>query len=277
MSTKKDYAGVLFAVLSAVCWSFSGVLGKAVSWNSFSIMGFRAAIATVLLGMARGGFRVRPTRGTLLGALAVTATSLLYLCALRLTTAANAIVLQYAMPAFVILLCWIFYHQRPSLADLITTAFVLLGVTLCSIQGMKSGAFLGDFLAILSAISFAAVFFCARMPGTRPEDYSYLGNMLSSVLLFSLLFDTNIGKEPMDWLYMLLMGLAQTGGYYFFARATSRIPPLTAALTSNIEPVLNPIWVFLFLGEKPGWLTFVGAAIVLSTVTIYSMRGSARQ
>ena len=115
------------------------------------------------------------------------------------------------------------------------------------------------------------------MPGTRPEDYSYLGNMLSSVLLFSLLFDTNIGKEPMDWLYMLLMGLAQTGGYYFFARATSRIPPLTAALTSNIEPVLNPIWVFLFLGEKPGWLTFVGAAIVLSTVTIYSMRGSARQ
>ena len=128
MSTKKDYAGVLFAVLSAVCWSFSGVLGKAVSWNSFSIMGFRAAIATVLLGMARGGFRVRPTRGTLLGALAVTATSLLYLCALRLTTAANAIVLQYAMPAFVILLCWIFYHQRPSLADLITTAFVLLGV-----------------------------------------------------------------------------------------------------------------------------------------------------
>ncbi len=274
---QEKHMGTLMAVISAVSWSFTGLLGRLVGWNVISVVGVRSLIAALLLGLARGGYRIRPSKGTLLGSAGVALTTMFYFLALPFTSAANAIVLQYAMTGFVILFCWLFLRQRPSRADLITAAVVMLGVLLCSLQGMRSGTLLGDFFALLSAVSFSMVFFCARMPDTRPEDYAYLGNVFAAVLSVYVFFDPAVGARAVDWLYILLIGLGQSGGYFFLCKATRKASsPLAVALTINIEPVLNPMWVFLFLGEKPGWLTFVGAAVVLGAVTVYSVRGAKR-
>ena len=95
--------GALQVALGAIFWSFAGVLGKWLPWNAFTINGLRSLVAVILLGLARKSFKVRLTRGTLLGAIGVMLTSVLYMAAIKLTTSANAIVLQYAAPAFVIL------------------------------------------------------------------------------------------------------------------------------------------------------------------------------
>jgi len=266
--------GAIQVALGATCWSFAGVLGKWLPWNAFTINGLRSLVAVLLLALARRSFRVRLSRGTVLGALGVTLTSMLYMAAIKLTTSANAIVLQYAAPAFVILFCWLFYGQRPSLRSVITAALIMLGVVLCFADRMGGGHLLGNLLALASAVTFALVFFCARMSDTNPADYSYLGLLLCVPSAVCGFFDPAMSARPSEWLAVLGLGVCLAGGYYFISAAMGRVSPVFTVLLSNLEPVLNPIWVALFLpglGEVPGGMALVGSAIVLVTAAVYSL------
>ena len=277
---KKNHIGAIQVALGAISWSFAGVLGKWLPWNAFTINGLRSLVAVILLGIARGSFRVRLSRGTLLGALGVMLTSALYMAAIKLTTSANAIVLQYAAPAFVILFCWLFYGQKPSLRSVITAALIMLGVVLCFADKMGGGRLTGNILAILSAVTFALVFFCARMPDTNPGDYSYLGLLMCVPSALFGFFDPAMSAQPAQWLAAVGLGVCLAGGYYFISAAMGKVSPIFAVLLSNLEPVLNPIWVALFLpqlGEKPGGLALVGSAIVLVTAAVYSLTGDREQ
>lgn len=268
---KDKRIGALQVALAAICWSFAGVLSKSLPWNPLTINGVRSLIAALLLALSRGTIRVRLTKGTALGALGASLTGMLFMAANKLTSAANAIVLQYAMPVFVIGFSWAFFHRRPQARDLIIAALIMLGVVLCSWEGLSGGNLPGDALAILSAVTFALVFFCARLPGANPMDYSYLGMLFCAPFAVSACFDPAVSLNPLHWLTVLGLGLCLAGGYYFISRSMSRVPPVTAALLANLEPILNPFWVFLFLGEAPGPLALVGAAIVLASATVYSL------
>ena len=271
---KENHIGAIQVALGAICWSFAGVLGKWLPWNALTINGLRSLVAAIVMGLTRRSFRVRLTRGTVLGALGVMLTSILYMAAMKLTTSANAIVLQYAAPAFVILFCWLFYGQRPDRCSVVTAALIMLGVVLCFADRMGGGRLAGNLLAILSAVTFALVFFCARMPDTNPADYSYLGLIMcvpSAVFGF---FDPAMSARPTQWLAVAGLGVCLAGGYYFVSAAMGRVSPVFAVLLSNLEPVLNPIWVALLLpqlGEIPGGLSLLGAAVVLVTAAAYSM------
>lgn len=273
---KDRHLGALQVALGATFWSFAGVLGKWLPWNAFTINGLRSLVAVLLLGLARRSFRVRLSRGTVLGALGVMLTSVLYMAAIKLTTSANAIVLQYAAPAFVILFCWLFYGQRPSLRSLVTAILIMAGVVLCFADRIGGGHLLGNLLALASAVTFALVFFCARMPDTHPSDYSYLGLLLCVPSALFGFFDPAMSARPMEWLAVIGLGVCLAGGYYFISAAMGKVSPVFAVLLSNLEPVLNPIWVALFLpslGEVPGGLALAGAAIVLVTAAAYSLSG----
>ena len=273
---KDTHIGALQVALGATFWSFAGVLGKWLPWNALTINGVRSLVAVILLGLARRSFKVRFSRGTVLGALAVMLTSMLYMAAIKLTTSANAIVLQYAAPAFVILFCWLFYGQRPSLRSIVTALLIMAGVVLCFADKMGGGRLVGNILALLSAVTFALVFFCARMPDTNPQDYSYLGLLLCVPSIVFGFFDPAMSAAPGEWLAALGLGVCLAGGYYFVSAAMGKVSPIFAVLLSNLEPVLNPIWVALFLpklGEVPGGLALVGAAIVLITAAVYSLTG----
>ena len=267
----KNRLGALQVALAAISWSFAGVFSKSLPWNALTVNGVRSLIAAALLAMARGTAKVRLTKGTLLGAAGVALTSILYMAATKLTTSANAIVLQYAMPVFVILFSWLFFGQRPSRKHVVIAALILAGVILCSWDGLRGGNPLGDGLAILSAVTFALVFFCARIPGANPKDYSYLGMIFCAPFALCGLFDKGMSLEPAHWLIALGLGVCLAGGYFFISKSMSNVSPISAALLANLEPILNPIWVFIFVGEHPGALTIVGAAIVLVTATVYSL------
>ena len=272
----KNHIGALQVALGAIAWSFAGVLGKWLPWNALTINGVRSLVAALIMGLTRRSFRVRLTRGTVLGALGVMLTSILYMAAVKLTTSANAIVLQYAAPAFVILFCWLFYGQRPDLRSVVTAALIMLGVVLCFADKMGGGRLLGNVLAILSAVTFALVFFCARMPDADPAEYSYLGLLLCVPSALFGFFDPGVSADPAQWLAAVGLGLCLAGGYYFVSAAMGHVSPIFAVLLSNLEPVLNPVWVALFLpqlGEIPGGLSLVGSAIVLITAGVYSLTG----
>ena len=267
--------GPLFVALAAVCWSGAGVLGKSVTWSPLATTGMRAIVALFIMALFRGGFRVRISRGNLLGAACVSVTSILFMTANKLTTAANAIVLQYAMPVFVILLVWVIYRQKPGRRDIITTVFVLAGVFLCSADSLGGGNLLGDALALLSGFTYSFVFLCARMKDTDPREYAFLGVALCTPLSLFAIFDPGATITLPNALAFLGLGLCLAGGYLLITIGMRHTSPMTAAITSNIEPVLNPLWVCLFLGEKPGLLAVAGAVVVLLSVTVYSVTARA--
>ena len=273
---KRNHIGAIQVALGAISWSFAGVLGKWLPWNALTINGVRSLVAAVIMGVSRHSFRVRFTRGNVLGALGVMLTSILYMAAMKLTTSANAIVLQYAAPAFVILFCWLFYGQRPSRRDVAAAALIMVGVVLCFADKMGGGRLPGNILAILSAVTFALVFFCAKMPDSDPAEYSYLGLLLCVPSALFGFFDPGMSAEPTQWLAAIGLGVCLAGGYYFVSAAMGRVSPIFTVLLSNLEPVLNPVWVALFLpelGEVPGGLSLVGSIIVLVTAGVYSLTG----
>ena len=275
---KPQTRGAIKVLLAAVVWSTSGLLGKWMPWDAFSLVGVRALVSVLVLGIYRKRFSAPMNKGTWIGAVGVSATSVLFLTANKLTSAANAIVLQYAMPVFVIIGCAVWLKQRPRLLDIVTCVIVLFGVALCFLDKLGSGSVLGDVLALLSAVSFAIVFFAARLPGVNPFDYSYLGNLISCVFLLFIPFDPAVTFQVEHTAVAVLMGLFLVGGYMLFsAGMRDGVSPLSAAIVSNVEPVLNPTWVFLAMGEFPGSLSIVGAVIVLGTATFYTVAGTRRQ
>ncbi|MCL1854681.1 MAG: DMT family transporter [Clostridia bacterium] len=273
-SIKRQGRATFLIVASAVCWSFAGLLSKFTPWNALSLVGFRALLAVLLLGWARRSFRPVHTAGNWLGALGVVSTAVLFIFANKLTSAANAIVLQYAMPAVVVVLQAILFRVTPTKTDIIATLLVMVGVLLCFYQGLGGGGLVGDLLSLSSSVTWALVFLAARMPNADAVSYTYMGNLLGCGFLVSIFFDPGIETGgTVGWLVAVAMGLCLGIGYLCFGKGLSTGLSLTvAAVVANVEPILNPTWVFLFMGENPGTLAIVGSVIVLAAATWHSMK-----
>lgn len=268
---KKAKAYVL-VMMAALMWSLQGVLGKAAQWNTFSLVGVRAVFACMVLGAARRSYRLPMERKNWIAGAFVALTALLFLAANKLTSAANAIILQYTMPLFVLLIWMIVYGKRPERYELVFAFCTLTGVILCVSGKVGSGSMVGNLLALLSAITYAGVFSAGKLLEADVLDYSYVGNMLCVLFCLAIPFD---GSFRFDWLNLsctAAMGITVGVGYFLFAKGMqSGILPIEAAILSNLEPVANPIWVFFALGEKPGTLSVVGFVVVLLSVTVYSL------
>jgi len=275
-SIKPQGRAVLLVAAAGVCWSFAGVLSKFAPWSALSLVGFRALFAVLLLGRARRSFRPVHSAGNWLGAIGVVSTAVLFIYANKLTSAAHAIVLQYAMPAVVVVLQAVLFRVAPKRKDVIAVILVMAGVLLFFFQGLGGGSLAGDLLAILSSVTWAIVFLAVRMPNVAAMDYVYMGNLLGCGFLAAMLFDPGIAAGGgTGWLAATAMGLCLGIGYLCFAKGLeSGLSPTVAAIVANVEPVLNPTWVFLFLGEIPGALAIVGSVIVLGTVTWHSISKS---
>lgn len=272
---KRELRGALAVILAAVIWSFDGILCKLLPWSGLTVTGLRALVSVLPLGLARrrnGPLKLNP--GTVLGALGMSLTGLLYMCSVKLTTAANAIALQYAMPLFVILLCVVVLHEKPTRADVVTAGFVMFGVLLCFWKSLSTGGgrLAGDLLALASAVTYALVFFCGSLPGVDAQDYVFLGALMSAPLSVSAFFDPAMTLEIKHIAVIVVLGLCVAGGYYFLSVGLKYVSPVTSALLANIEPVLCPVWAFLILREDPGLTTLFGAAVVIAAVSVYTVR-----
>lgn len=272
-------SGAALVMLGGAVWSVTGLLSKWVPWSPFTIIGLRSLLAYIAFGLWRGTFRLRFGKGVWLGAAGMALTSALFILANKMTTAANAVVLHYVSPIVVIFAAWAVYGNRPKRSDILAAALALLGIVLCFLGGLKSGGLMGDFIAVLSAFTFAMVFFASRMEGTDAADFSILGSLISCVFLLYIPFDQSLRLDAPSVVGMLLLGASQAGGYIFLTMGMRKgVHPVTASLMTTVEPVLSPLWVFLVLGEFPGTLSLIGAALVILSVTgygIYQSRGAA--
>jgi drug/metabolite transporter (DMT)-like permease len=253
-------------LLAAVLWSLGGVLIKSVSWHPVAIAGARSAIAAAVLWLLFPRMRFTLSVNELGGAVAYAATVLLFVIATKLTTAANAIFLQYTAPVYVALFSRWFLNERVSRLDVVTIAFTLGGMGLFFLDRLTWSGVWGNLAAIASGVAFAWTCLFLRRQGDATAEPLFLGNVLTALL--GLPFMTGPGPGLEGWLLLVGLGVGQLGvSYALFAYAVKYLPALEVILIASIEPILNPIWVMLFIGEQPGPWALAGGLVVFASVT----------
>lgn len=270
---KKQKQGYIFIILSAVFFSIGGLLIKMNTWHSVSISGVRGIFAFLVVAfymrMKKHRFVLNwPVVG---GALANFGMGITFVMANKLTTAANAIVLQFTLPIYLILFLWIFWKKKPDRNSCITVLVAMVGICFFFSEKLSISGMWGNVLALCSGMLYAVVFLIKRIPKADFESSALISFGLSIVVAIPFLVkETNYGV--MNWVTIILLGVVQFGmAYVCLSEGLDVVPPVAASLISMVEPILNPILVAFFYGEYIGTSEMIGAVIVLGAATFYNV------
>ncbi len=252
-------------------WSTGGIGIKALEDPPLKVAFFRSAVAAVALLAL---LRPRPRRLSATSWIAVVsyaACLTTFVVATKWTTAANAIFLQYSGVVWVLLLSPVFLKEPFHRRDAMAVSLALCGMALFFVGKFASGG-AGDLVALLSGIFFAVLVLSLRREreGGAEAAVTY-GNVLAAVFLLPFVRD-NLSLSGRSAAILLFLGLFQiAGAYMLFVRGLKHVTATQASLVSMLEPVSNPVWVFLFLHERPGLFAVLGGAIVLGAIAWRSL------
>ncbi|HET6845479.1 MAG TPA: EamA family transporter [Anaerolineales bacterium] len=266
---------VLFLILAAVLWSTGGLMIKSSTWQPLAIMVGRNIFSSAMLILYLRRLPTRWNRWKLIAAVSHLLTAFLFISSTKLTTSANAIFLQYTAPLYIILLAFWFLRERPTRTDWLSMLVIFSGMFLFFGDKLSLEGLHGNILAALSGVTMAmmTVSLRAQKDGT-PIESILIAQVFTVAFGFPLLFRES--WTTTNWLIVAYLGIFQIGlAFLLFTSALKHVPAMEATLIGTLEPILNPLWVAFFLGEKPGTFATVGAVIVLAGV-IFNSIGNAR-
>jgi drug/metabolite transporter (DMT)-like permease len=259
---------ILFLVLTAILWSSSGLLVKIISWQPLSILSGRSILSTAVFWIfLKYPLRFRWTRLQVVGAMGYVGAQLFFIMATKLTTAANAIFLQYTLPVYIVLFGYWFLNERPQRADWISLIVIFTGLFLFFGDDLNFDGFTGNILAIASGMAMAVLMLCMRKQkdGT-PANTILLGNIIGAVIGLPFLLQESFSLPNIGIISYL--GIFQIGlSFVLYSIAIKQVQALESSLILTLEPILNPLWVFLVIGETPGKLALIGGMFVIGAVT----------
>lgn len=269
MNRKK---AMIYLVIASVLWSIGGLFIKLVDWNPMAIAGARSGIAAVVMLI----YLKKPVKGLgkikLYGACSYASLLILFVTANKLTTSANAILLQFTAPIWVALFSGWFLKERPQKSDWAAIAVVMFGMTLFFIGDLKSGNMIGNFIAVLSGVAMAGVVICLKLQDKgSPVEITLIGNLITFIIGLPFFFLSVPSLNSI--LGLLVLGVFQLGiSYIFYTISIKYVSAVEAILIPIIEPLLNPVWVFIFTGESPGSYALLGGIVVIAAIIIREIR-----
>ena len=276
-------SGPLALIICAVLWSTGGIFLKNIELNGIAIAGIRSFISgSFMLLVTRKGlcFSIRDEKGRLdkqstivywLAALSYAITMISFVAANKLTTSANAILLQYTCPIYIILLAPFLTGEKNRPSDYITVVGVMLGIILFFADGLESGNQFGNILAAFSGISYAlATIFMRRCRGYSGGAMA-LSHLITAVVCLPFVIQSGAPGLKSS-LFLLLVGVVSIGiPSILYTVGIRSVRALTASFITMLEPVLNPVWVIIFAGEVPSTKTILGGLLILGFIMIRSI------
>jgi len=264
---------MIYLFLTALLWSAGGVLIKLVDWHPMAIAGGRSLIAAIVIWVIFRKENLSFSKTQWIGAIAYCSCVSCFVLATKMTTAANAILLQYTAPIFVALLSSWLLNEKTTRRDWLTIFIVLSGMIFFFIDKVSVGNMLGNLIAVLAGISFALFIVYMRMQkDASPYGSVLIGNVLT--FLISLSFWSNVSLNYTNLLGILSLGILQLGlAYALYSYAIRHVPALKATLITSVEPILNPLWVFLLIGEQPGFYAMIGGVIIMAALILRYWKG----
>jgi DME family drug/metabolite transporter len=270
------FSPLLYVLAAAVLWSTGGLFIKWTSLSALELSFGRSLLAaiTVAIITRHEGFRLN--RVTAIASVLYAALLVLFVLATKETTAANAIFLQYTAPVYLLILEPLIYKEKFRSSDLITVIICIAGMSLFFVGKLRPQDVTGNLLALASGLCFACYFLLLRHSKARAVNRAssvIYGNLLVVLLAAPFGLKALPRMSQHDALSVLYLGVVQIGlAYALFTVAMARgVRSLDAGIIGYIEPVLNPIWVFLVLGERPSSWALLGGAIIVIAVVCHTL------
>lgn len=275
MNLANKKIGIIQMVFCAMLWSIAGLLINHIPMNSFVIAGGRSLFAalTVVVYMAITKQKFIISRDTVVSGILLCGVFICFVGANKLTTAANAIVLQYTAPIFVLIFSTLFLHKKPRAFDVAAVMLTLVGVVLFFIADIDAGSMLGNILAVVAGAFFGGMF--VAVGNTKGEE------KMSGILLAHV-FCACIGLPFMAFtentvtvkgvFLIAVLGIVQLGiPYILYALATNHCSTISCVVISALEPIFNPVWVAIIDHEVPSPLAIVSGVFLIAVITVYSV------
>ncbi|MCA9837310.1 MAG: DMT family transporter [Trueperaceae bacterium] len=268
---------ILLQALAAILFSSGGLMIKVIDLSPMSIVGARATLTLIILV----GYMLYTTKPTFTwswpqigAALGIAGAQFFFVLATKQTTAANAIFIQFAAPIYVAFLGIWLLKERLKGIDWLSLVFIFAGLFFFFQGDLSTSGFWGNINALISGISLAFFVICLRMQkdGSTIESI-VLGNALCALTCLPFL----LAESPKlsDWGGLVFLGIFQMGlPFILLSISIKYLSAIEAIVIQTLEPVFNPIWVFLVIGEKPAPLALLGCSIVFLTVLARSIIAS---
>lgn len=274
---KKENLAIIEMLICATLWSIAGIFMKLLPWNGFAVAGLRSLIAglTIAAYILIKGMRIIINRRTLITGVFTACVYTCFAVANKLTTAANAIVLQFTSPVFIVIFSALILKKRIRRSDALVVSFTLLGIALFFFDQLRPGYILGNFVAIAAGMFMAGMFMAV---GELEGEQRFSGILIGQTLTFLVGLPFVIATRPeftaVTTLSILILGVFQLGiSYILYVESSKYCPPLACCLLGAAEPLLNPVWVLIFDGERPGVFALIGGVIVVVSITLWCVFG----
>ena len=274
---KKENLAIIEMLICATLWSIAGIFMKLLPWNGFAVASLRSLIAglTIAAYILIRGKRIIINRRTLVTGVFTACVYTCFAVANKLTTAANAIVLQFTSPVFIVIFSALILKKRIRRSDALVVSFTLLGIALFFFDQLRPGYILGNFVAIAAGMFMAGMFMAV---GELEGEQRFSGILIGQTLTFLVGLPFVIATRPeftaVTTLSILILGVFQLGiSYILYVESSKYCPPLACCLLGAAEPLLNPVWVLIFDGERPGVFALIGGVIVVVAMTLWCVFG----
>ena len=268
MRNNKRVSAIILLAVAAIMWSLGGLLIKSVNAHPLAISGIRSAISCLIILLYVKKPKFNWSFPQIAAGITYASMVILFVAANKFTTAANAILLQYTAPIFVALLSAWILKEKPKTIDWIAIVVVFGGMVLFFIDSIDTRGMTGNIFALLSGVSYALFTIFMRMQKDgSPVESVIIGNAITAITGLPFLFSAI--PDSKGWLALVILGVIQLGiPYILYSNAIKNATALEASLITMIEPILNPIWVILVIGEIPGLFSIIGGIIVIIAVAV---------
>ena len=256
--------GRYFVFLAALLWSLGGVFIKFLDLHPLTIVFYRSLFAALVFLPFLKRVDWSMSAPIVVSVISYSAAITAFVAANKLTTAANAIVLQYTAPLFVFLYSRLVLNQKITKPYAIALAVSMAGVAIISLGTAGDPQMAGVLLALASGVFFALYMVnLQHMNGTSPVYLTWLNNLVCALIL-SPLVKSQLAVSMKEASTLFIMGAVQLAlPYYLFSKGLLTLSLQEAALIALIEPVLNPLWVAWVVGEIPSLSTLAGGSMIL--------------
>ena len=273
--------GVRFMLLCALLDGSAGMFIKLLPWNPFVIAGLRGGLASLLLlaFYKRQRIKIAVTGKSLLAGCMISAMFISFVTATRLTASANVIALQFCNPVFIVMFSFILFRQKPARFDLLTVFGALAGIAIIFSGSVIPGSAAGNILGLFSGLCLAGMLLYNNRVKDPAEHYGalILGHAITFLAGIFFIFAYPPEISPVNIFAILGLGvLQQMIPNILYAYAIRVCRPLTCSLIMMLQLVINPVLVFLAVGEAPTLLETLGCGVILF-VSVWALVGSAKE
>ena len=256
--------GRLLLLLAATLWSLAGVFIKFLSLPPLTIVFYRSFFASIFFAFFLKKSASLPRTALLVSMLSYAAAISAFVSANKITTAASAIALQYTAPIFVFVISHFLFREKIAGVSWISLLLGMVGIAVICAGSAGQPDVAGVVIALLSGLLFSVYMVSLRfVKGVNPGTLTFLNNIACCFLLLPFVQSQLALSLNEGWI-VAVMGVVQLGiPYWLFSKGLERIQLQEASLILLIEPVLNPIWVALVIGEVPSLATLIGGSLIV--------------